>query len=399
MDDEDILRSLKLVVGKDEGAAAVAYDRLCSYARPLLTRYAGARLSNLLTQGRMEAEELAQDVLSHFWSTRFGFDARSAAEWRSFLYHCADNRAKSASRAQQRLTEMPDAAIDSSYDADAAFAAGRNKEAAAEDRLLAGQLYDLATVLFLGLDPKVPQATRNRQLIAANLAHIDGQPWQDILRLLGSPPEGEPILDRDGLDAWLADPGVLAMLAFDRVYLAPDELAAEVLGIDTDAPEAALNALTAALHEPERRMDPPAGWDWTDVAIAIHRCRQGCTIDGIREYGPEVPDVDARVAALCERLPHRPRVRQFLRSLGRAGVEATGRAMLRKPGIWQRLALQHEYADDLPQEVTLERVQPPADEGGYAVTTGSLTQWLSSGRLVRRLASFCAKQGFTSEFF
>jgi hypothetical protein len=75
----------------------------------------------------------------------------------------------------------------------------------------------------------------------------------------------------------------------------------------------------------------------------------------------------------------------LLEKLDRA-PQLNAKSVLGTSGLWQRLAFQYRYQDELTHRDIQDRTDPPASLVAYSITLGMLNVWLSNGRLLTQLA-------------
>jgi DNA-directed RNA polymerase specialized sigma24 family protein len=376
---------LERFAGVDEAAAREAFARLCVDGRRILEAFLKRRVEN-----DQDREDAIQDALANVWKARARFRNQGGAAWRGLLRLTAmrcwlDRVGRTAGRPSEpedALEQLPDEDLPTADDV-------ISQVSLAID---AGRLYDQANVLWLALDPAVSPTVHTRQLLAAQLFYLDREPWDQVLRLLPPEAPGEPPLTREVLDCWLSHAGVLRLLAYQTLYFSNHRLAACILGLPESTEPRALDEMMRLAVREDPGPAAPGGWKWPVVVVLLWRYRSALTAREIlsRSDCPYDPDalegVLVRSAAL---LPFSTEMAKLLSALARA---PRAREALGAPGLWQRLAFQYRYQDDLPQRDIQERTAPAAEQVGYSITPGVLNVWLSGGRLLRRLAQSCPAQ-------
>jgi DNA-directed RNA polymerase specialized sigma24 family protein len=360
MEEGDVLR---IFAGADEEAARQAWGRLWELNR---FRLQGFLIRTLNVDARRDIiEDIIEDVFLKLWDMRPRFEHRGIEAFHGLLYKMVKHRYLDLIRDRQEKAEDVED-WDAIPDSDLSAVGG------IVDTVLAEELYHLANVLWLELDPSLSRETHNRQLIAAQLYYLDGEPEEEVLRLLGSPSPVEPPLTRDTLDEWLWHSGVLRHVAYQELYYSNDDLAAYLLN---NSPQA----------------------DWTDAekTIILWRYRNALLMDQILER-KDCPYTQEKLAALLDRLksclPFSSQMARVLAGLARA-PQRDGRGALSRRGLWQRLAFQYRYGEEIPVRDVQERTQPAAAQVGYEVKFEVLNMWLSGGRLLEQLARFCRWKG------
>lgn len=330
--------------------AEAAFAVLEPGARAFLRSY----LRKLLPEA--DAEDVAQETLLKVWRARSRFRDGGRAAWLAFLKRIADHARVDLLRARGETAELPPELADEELrEVDRFLSQLVSADRAAECLLAADRLW-----LELG---SLPVEELRRRLLAAQLFYREGAGAAEILDLLNASRPGAPA-GRTELDDWLQDPGVLRLLCCRELYRSGRSLAEALLarGTWSDA-EARIIGWRLALGLSEEQIS----------------ARADCPL------GPaELRDLGVRLRAA---LPFLALMEELLELIERRGrIDAAPH--LARPGVWQRLAFQYRYWDDLPHRDILDRVAPPAGVVGYEVTPGMLNVWLSGGRLLRRLARF-----------
>ena len=348
----------------DDKAAQAAFVTLEAAARPLIDAY--LRNNCRVIEGQDRAD-LIQETLIRLWNARAGFMNRGTGPWRAMLrrtaFRCFIDRLRRESR-------LP---VASEWDENQIPDKDRLPAQAVLAALAADRLSHLADCLLLELDASLPPEHLERRLLAAQLFYLDGEPWHEVLYLLGPGMPGTPALDRAQLDAWLADPATLRHLAYRTLFMENQPLAAY---------------LSRA----------PVTDSWTPDEQRIIRWRYG---NGLLEeqiaLRNDCPIARAEIRALCERcealFPFKECMEALLHRLTAFSGEGQEplRQGLARPGLWQRLAFEYRYREDLAHRDIQSRTRPAAQVLGTDVTEGMLNVWLSNGRLLKRLGTFAAR--------
>jgi hypothetical protein len=255
------------------------------------------------------------------------------------------------------------------------------------------RLLDHADTLWLGLDPALSRAVHRRQVLAAQLCYLHQTPRSEILELLPSSP-GEAPLTRAALDAWLSDEGVIRALAYHELFYSNDRLAWHLLGHTDPVQPHALDVLSALAGG--RECDGGEGVT-PEISIILWRYRYGLKPEEIlrrKDCPCDSQELDTLLASLGRRLPFTNRMVDLLTRLTPTlGTERT-LTLLGTPGLWQRLAFQYYYGEDLTLHEVCERLVGPAQQVGYGIHSANLNVWLSGkqARLISRLVKYCARQ-------
>jgi DNA-directed RNA polymerase specialized sigma24 family protein len=345
---------------------------------------------------RDDQEDISNDIYLKLWAARSRFRNQGPAAFRGLLkltaIRCCIDLLRRSSR--ELPTDDPEGAPATDDDLLTADELISLLVQVAEG----GRLFHLADTLWLALDPELPEVIHTRQLLAAKLYYLDGNPLPRVLRLLGGA-QAQPPLTEELLECWLTNPGVLRNLAYQLLYYPPDELAGAVLGLPEPLQPAHLEAVALSSQRASDADTVPACWSWDEVPVILARYRYCLTIDQIlsrkdcRHSREQLNEIVERSRAL---FPFTKKMGNLLRCMGETPGLPT-REAFRTPGLWQRLAFQYRYADELSQLDILERVQPPAESAGYAVTSAAITAWISGRRLYDRLINACRRMGIAHD--
>jgi len=374
--------ALERLAGADETSARVAFESLCPRARRFL--HASLRDKGADPDTR---EDVIQETLSRVWRARSRYRNEGPGAWYALLrltaHRCyLDHLSARGATVELSLEEPPP------------------EELRVVDEMMeqvstavrSGELQDAADELWLGTRAG-PDGSR--RLLAAQLYYLDGEPWDRILRLLGHGVHGEPPVTRKLLDDWLTDPATLRALAFRTLHYSNERLSAELLSLAEEDARLAELMRRAAAEAPEE--DSGLGWTWGEVRVILWRYRYALLVEQILARGDCAHDAEkleellVRTRAL---LPFSREMDGLLAQLERVpGMDA--RRTLAAPGLWQRLAFQYRYADELPHRDVGERIEPAAERAGYRVTAAMLNVWLAGRRLLGRFIEHCAKKGLS----
>lgn len=321
--------------------------------------------------------DLVQETLARVWSARRRYQDLGEASWYAFLKRIADRCAVDLIRQRGAdvallCEELPGEEL---TDLESLFSHGT----------AAGCLQQ-ADGLWLELTPGLARAAHQRRLLATQLFFLDRAGWVDILDALNQP-AGLPHVNREELDDWLSDPSVQRHLAYSELYVDGDGLAAHLLGLGEDTPAAVLDQLARQAAQSDLAGTSPRGWTWLEVQVLLWRVRHGLSVDQIatRADCPVSPeDIQELGDRLVAEYPFTHRLARLREALEEHGSLAG--PVLSHLGLWQRLAFQYRYLDELPLRDIHDRIAAPAREAGVEVTSGMLNMWLSGGRLLKRLA-------------
>lgn len=365
----DELSLIERFVASDGPDSARAFEELAHRIRRFLGKY----LTSLLPI-EQDREDVSEIVIQRLLSRQHGVEFKSRGAWWAYVAtiarRCAYDRLKNHSEG-----ELPE---------DIPTEDENLISAVAEMSEQRESLYALANELWLAADPALSIAQRRRRLLATQLHYLHRMPWTEICAIMGS----EPGLNRDKLNKWLVNPGVLNHFAYHSLYLKNDALVGYLLDPDKPLTEKELDTLQGAAA---RSLGvKPEGWTWPEIKVVLWRYRNGLSTTKILQMDPTLNPacVESAVAKCRERLPFRriaAKISDALRS-GHAPCDP-----LQSPGLWKRLAFQYHTFDELPHKQILERTEPAAHESGFVLTAGMLNVWLSNGRLFQQLASFAAR--------
>ncbi len=368
---------MTLLASPDEDLARDAFGYLFDLSRPYLDRYLQHTCNLWDSQARAD---VAQTSSLRLWSARQSFENKGASGWRAWIKRTAFRCFVDYLRTQRRLVSEDEFDV---YGVP-------HEERSIVDAVLISAESDLSSRI------------HDRRLLAAELFYVDREPWTVVLRLLGPTPPGEPALTRAELDRWLSDPGVLRHLAFRALYYDSDRLAAHLLGLPDAAQRDERARALDALMDRAANSDPAAlceatgnRFNWGEVMILLWRFRNAMSVEQIHGRLDRAV-TDEAIRTLVEQcvaaFPFASAMQRFLAHLEAGQASVNPASLLAAPGLWQRLALEYRYRDDLAHRDIEERIRPASAVVGYEVTPGMLNVWLSNGRLIKRLARLYQEQ-------
>ncbi|HSV74471.1 MAG TPA: hypothetical protein VLH79_12000 [Chthonomonadales bacterium] len=338
-----------------------AFDRLAIHARRFLAAYLRGKSPSTASLH----EDVVQESLLRVWSARDRIENRGLGSWYCLLKRVADRCHVDMLRSLAHETDAPDEAPDDVPDGDEPLVDALAR--ALDDADAAARIRHEADSLWLGLADSVSEADRERRCLAAQLLLVDRLPWRDVVRLLG-----QPVAGRAELDSWAREPAVIRLLAYHRLHLDGIALARRV--------ECAASR-SSALSDAERTV---IAWRLgSGMSLEQIARRSDCPLTG-----PQLEALDDRLRAA---LPFASWMRELVEALQAARI-SVAEAALSSLGLWQRLAFEYRYADDLAHRDIHDRTAPAAGVVGREVTMGMLNVWLSNGRLAQRLAGRLAKR-------
>ena len=378
--------ALTQFTGSNEKVARRAFDCLSEQRRGYLDAY----LRHATGLNADDRADVIQAAFHQVWRARSSFQGRGIPAWLGYLKTVARRCCVDLLRTRTETTldySLEDTAEEGSedptYDALTALM----------DAAEAGDIRHRADILWLGLDPALSPEAHTRRLLAAQLSYLDGGlPWDTVLRLLGPDPPGEPPLRRAALDEWLADPGVLRHLAYTTLLYGNDRLAGRLLSLPADPPDReALDALERQAALSESVEEKAGDWTWAEVAVILWRYRHALLTEQILQREDCRLERDVLTALLDRTVKCFPFSEEMWSLLAALSGPLGSRTVdiLRHRGLWQRLAFQYRYQEDLPHLDIRDRLQPAAKHVQTEITPGMLNVWLSNGRLLERLARAC----------
>ena len=387
----DVELALARFAGAEESQARVACDWLFARYRG----YVHYHLMKWLPGEHSDPEirdEIVQSTFLNLWRARPKFVAQGEPQWRGFLKRTAYRCCIDFVRAEAgQNTPLP---LDLTAEPPGDEAEPLFKGEAA------GRLYDCANTVLLELDPALSSAEHDRQLLAARFYYLDNESLENIGRWLPPASPEQPALTRSVLSSWLTCPGVVRYLAYDLLYYANDRLAAHLLGVDEDWEPARRNSFLTALMR--RALQAPstgaavAGWNWAQVQAILWRYRYGLSLEDILAFDTCAVSREEVISltASCEvHFPFYYQMERLLTALERSPAVDTHEVF--NASLWQRLALQYHYYDELTYDEIECRLQPAATLVNYPVRAVTMPTWLSisaknQGRVIKRLTARCA---------
>jgi DNA-directed RNA polymerase specialized sigma24 family protein len=385
---------LKRFAGKDEVNARQALDWLFTNDRDCVARALGSAVRNTQGMNANDLEDIISETFTRIWIARDRYRYEGVPAWHKYLtttakYIFIDKVRARKSNISLDMNHIPPKDLDILI---AFLEALFHKDM--DDWVGQGEgkwMYHQANLLWLGLDAALPPHTHTRQLVAAQLYYLEGVPEAELAEFLPPSQPDEPPLTKQTLAKWLRDPGVLRYLTYNALYYSNDRLAGHLLGLPEPVCVAALNAQEQAARAVKgETIDRANG----ETAVILWRYRHGESAEDIlarAECPLDRKELSALLAGLEGRLPFNKQMADVLAGIGRVRGRMEAEEILRKPGLWQRLALQYRYAEDLSLRDVHARIQSAAQQVGYKITENMLEAWLSGRRLVKRLAHFCAQ--------
>lgn len=368
VDDIDI--RLHEFVGSSVPLAQHAFDLLMAESRPRLEGWVRPFAPN-----RETMEDILQEAYLRVWRSRETFQPRGGSSWWKYMKITAircgidHTRMSGPSRSDdpdevERIPDRDQWVIDTLIE----FLGDRER------------LYRLANEVWLG----TPPPEHSRRILAAKLFYIDGLPWSQVCDILSAGYPGRPRLQRQDLDAWLADAVLVRYLACEVLYYSNAKLCALILGIPADGSD----RFEDLLSEAQQVRDSVEGANWTDSEIQaiLWRYRYGKLVEQIEHIGTvalEKKDLQLIFDRCREEFPFTSVMEKLKARLDRI-PSTTG--VLGKTGIWRRLIFQYFANDELSHRDIHDRTAPAAQMAGYNLTMGMLNVWLSNGRLFAQLA-------------
>ena len=355
--DAALLSALERLPAANEKIARQAFDRVAPECRDLLHRYFRF---DCAVRSESQREDLIQTVLTRLWTARMAFTPQGVSAWRGYVRQTARRCYIDfiRVRALASLPEGFDRAAETDEERplmDALFAA-----------VLSDRLFDLADSVLFQEEASLSEEERNRRLLAAQLFYCDGESWESVARVLSDTMPFAPPIQRVELDRWLSDPAIIRRVAFHCLYYNNAALAAFLLN-----------------HETMQKK-------WTPLQAQVIQWRYHYALSEEQiEARADCPMTKDELRALGDRcaplFPFEEAMNEIKRRFAARGLSRYLQA-LSTNALWQRLAFQYRFADDLSHRDILERTLPAARIAEFALTAGMLNVWLSNGRLLHRIA-------------
>lgn len=361
----DDLVKLERFAGDDPHAAEEAFSQLSERIYGFLHRY----LATLVPR-EVDRQDVTALVLQKLYAKRSEFQVQSVGQWWAYV-------ATTGKRcAWDHAGKHHDIALEDDLPESDLNAIGR----VAEMSQFRTMLYRAADEFWLGVPKVLPESERRTRLLAAQLFFLNDAPYNEVCQIVGRP---KP-LQREVLDEWLSDRSVLMDLAFNYLYVDNDVLICSLFGPKSPL---TLKELDVWSRNAEKESgEPPEGWTWEEVKVAIWRYRNGLLTEKIQQSCPQLTaqTIQAALDKCAARLPFERRARELQSALKRKHVAFDP---LSATGLWRRLVFQYSIAHELPHKQILERTESAAAVAGFGLTAAMLNGWLSNGRLVTQLAA------------
>lgn len=359
--DEPVPNEFALLSHPDPLVAKPAFDKAWSdVARPLV--------GWLRNQGNSpdRCEDISQDAAKRLWAARTKLDIPGRGAWWRLVRRVAINIAIDGNRKdggnifQSLEDDIPDEDL-------------RYLDLLLEALEDIERLYQLADDLWLG---KLDEDDGVDAVLAAKLYYVHRVPISEIQRKTG--------ISTQQLDRWLTSGPALTRLAFLRLYFCNDDLTGFIFDPGSPLPPGELDRLTEEARS--RGQNPPPGWTWDQVAVAMWRVRNGLKTEEILHFKRcRFSPAQLEKTYLCfqARYPYATRAEQLRQRFG----EADQISHLRATGLWRRIVFSCHAADGLPYKQILERTTPAIDKLDTRLTHAMLTGWIGMGRLFSQLAA------------
>lgn len=351
-EEDSINDELQAFAGPDSAKAKRVYERLSPSCRRLLQNYFKHKCG---IDDATRREDLEQTVLVRLWEKRQSFKPQGEAAWYGYVRRIAFNCFIDDCR-RRHAAPLPEGdVLESLPDTDLAIV---EAVLAALDN---GVFFETADQVLLDDNAPLAPGEAAQSLLAAQYFYLDGEPWETVVALLRGT-YGKPVTRRT-MDAWLTDPRVIRRLVFGQLYWE----------------NVALSDYLLQLHK-------GAG---PEEAQAIQwRYRYGLLPDHI-EQRKDCSLSSENLKALFDRcgtlFPFREVMVTLHMRLKRGGVSMP-RILSADNSVWQRLAFQYRYSDQLPHRDILERTQSSAEVVGFKLNSGMLNVWLANARLLEKVA-------------
>ncbi len=381
----DQLRDLEIFLGDDVKSAELAFERLMNqqakYVYSFLKR-------NFSSNSADDHEDMFQQMKINVWKSRKNIKNQGIAAWIKFLQRIAKNcgldllsgRSGPVDMDSRDLTDIPESEQ-------------RRVENIVTSLLSSEEEDDFhywADLCFLKLNPKLSRTIHNRQLIAAKLYYLKSISWGEIIQVLYPSSEGENELNRSELDAWLSDPAVIRYLIYHELFIPCTEITAIILGIPNKSTHSELSELLEIAMEQSTTADPPAGWTWRDCAVVILRYRYAMLEKSILTHA-KITISEKELTELCVRsdalLPFCNCMDKLITKF-RQSSSTLGEQMAADRGVWQRLAFEYHFKEQIPHKDIHSYLNAPAAKVSYSLTLNMLNAWISNYRLLDTLAAY-----------
>lgn len=364
------IRRIEQFVSGDAVTAEAAFRVISVHVQRFLWRYLADRLPN-----EQDRQDAIQAILERLWTGRAKIEARGIGPWWAYV-------ARSARWYVYDIAGKPEEIeLEQDIPAEDLRLIDRIAEIS-NDRTL---LYRAADELWLGVEPAIDDSERKRRLLAAQFHYLHGRPWEEIAEIVGL---GRPI-PRDKFDIWLSNWTVLNELSYASLHRPNEELVATILRPERPLTSVELAEWSAGADV--KKVDPPEGWTWDEVKVAILKYRNGLSETKISQMtGLSKQFVEDAVEKCRSRIPLPGIAKKLVRSFQSRHAPTDP---LKSPGIWKRLVFQYHVSNELPQRQISEFLGPVACVAGYSLTAGMLNVWLSNGRLFAQLAAYVRKEG------
>jgi DNA-directed RNA polymerase specialized sigma24 family protein len=333
-------------------------------------------------------EDLIQDAFMKVWLNRKKFAIPTYQAWISSLHTIALRCYVDSWRKQQQEKRKFDELVSRVPDRDLRSVVAflqRLYEADGPEYFL-GQ----ADELWLGVDGELPIETRRMQALAAQLYYLDDWSCSEIVEAFRARPGACRLTERM-LEASLKHPGVIRALAFNELYFSNDRLVWHLLGMSEPVEPKRLADLSraACADGSHARTDRQLS---AEATVILWRYRHAMKPEDIlrrKDCPCSEEHLFSLLASLTPRLPFNSCMTTLLTGLTpHLGADQT-RNLLAYSGLWQRLAFQYYYGEELARNDVCIRLEEPAAQVGYTVNTGNLNVWLSGKRLIQRLVKHC----------
>jgi DNA-directed RNA polymerase specialized sigma24 family protein len=349
----DESREIERFACGDDTVAAEALGQL----RPRIERFLSVALRDMLPS-EADREDAIGETLRKLWDGRKRFVMKGVKPWWAFVL-------TTGRRCALNILGHPK---------DEPLREDMGGEVAPPSWSVRPGLYRAADELWLGIPPDMSESGRQEKLLAAQLFYLHERTWEKVVPILGE--SGSP--SRATLDIWLADPAVVADLAYAALYVDAWRLVGWLLKPDRSvSPEKAEALFQAAQAEPAAFTSCGLP-SWKVLAVGL-RFRYGMFDDKIVLRLPDIPEADLRefLEECSIHLPFKGIVITLRRKLDSHRLPTP----FGGSSLWKRLVFQYGVAHCLPHKQIIERTPPDVVRGQFRLTMDTLNVWLSAGRL------------------
>lgn len=348
----------------DEECFDIVQSRVRRYLSSYLTRY----LAN-----PEDREDVIVKFLTNLWEARSKLKFDSASAWWAFVTRSGRNAALDLlGRPQTVESDVEAIAANGSPSIDFIAALPELRES----------IYRAADEIWLGVAPEISDRERSARLLAAQLCILHQQPVEEICLILGGRWKSSSVRE------WVQNGETLRQLCYVSLYKSNDALTGYVLRPSEPLMPNDLQILgREALGKTGRSALPD--WEWHEIRIVIWRYRNGLLTEKILQMDSTLDreTLEETLNKCAARLPFRSAAQLIADSI----QPFSNARPLAEDKLYRRLVFQYCIAHELPHRQIIERVEAPAEIGGYPISEDKLNLWLSNRRILSQV--ICHLQG------